>query len=622
MLLVFLLLTLGHLTHGLGHPHHLWRVYNDIPGLGVLPEYRRLGASNNSEHDFHHVANDGGRIQFKYAGKAHDDHLAVLADASAATSIEYIECVDAFKLVFFMKDIEDSHRFMKRVQNYRFISGACISNGLQIPFYREIQTFYTETSEELLSVVFNTSNVAFQSLFDEISVSFSYKPVVAKQRRLNFFDDIDDLIDDVGDTFDNLGDTLKETWNDISNKVGDLFNGESIQTKRTIPIIRLNYNETTKSVLQSNLPLMKNSSLATCQECFLNVDAGLDFKLSFGALGIPESFHVVTGGNLAARVKLKGTLPEKGTRPFRTIIPQIRISEFKLVIMGVPILIAVDVRLRGGIETTESSIGDLYFGAEIHGNATYGASWTAQNDWQIQSPQPNWDFKYWLPEWDDFNPNHGSVVVTVVPDILVTMYEVVPILISPQVKIGASFGNETKNVHGSSSLTCTASDEAYTLMYGLGLELGVGDIKLKLNGIIEGADNVVFAHGRDFGVIDILNGFHAFPDSCGPLCSGCKTDYLKNKESYRQIALGDSAITNPDNDLSAGSIVGIIIGVVGACLLGVFAYKYWQKKQVKSVKASSTLSTYTPSTPPVLSTFNPSTPPIPPPRIESRVRIT
>jgi hypothetical protein len=178
--------------------------------------------------------------------------------------------------------------------------------------------------------------------------------------------------------------------------------------------------------------------------------------------------------------------------------------------------------------------------AEIEANARFGVDWTNLNDWSKIS-EADWRYTYWEPSWDFGLDDIGATATaSISPEIIITLWHVVPLVIKPKPFIQARFGDATSNIKPQSvvdSLTCDAVADKYALEAGLDVGIGIKDVGTPDD--LDLIGGITLIKEQDFGQFNLVPAT-AF-GSCGPLCAGCLPRYKTNQQEYTTQAYASSA---------------------------------------------------------------------------------
>lgn len=330
---------------------------------------------------------------------------------------------------------------------------------------------------------------------------------------------------------------------------------------------------------------------AVCSDCYFTADLYVDVALEFGSAGIPKRFHAEAGGSVDGKVYARVTNPKipvsNGMANWHNLVPRQRIHTFNFMVGPVPVRVGVGMELNGAADINKDITANVELGASITASARFGADWSKSNDWTVIN-EADWSYDYWEPEWDfGISGSGATMYARVSPEVIVTFWEVIPLVVKPKPYIAMNFGAAVDTVKPASlvdNLNCDNKDDQYALVAGVDIGVGIKDIQVPDEVPVLGGIKLIGE--RDFGQFEVLaaRGF----EDCGPLCNGCLPRYKEEKQEYLRLAYAASANKRwdaaaapsqeqPDDGqgggISGGAIAGIVIGVlVAVALVGILAF--------------------------------------------------
>ena len=627
LLFALLFLAGGEVSATTSHPRHLFRVFRDLPGFEVSESLhgRSLSEDRTVSHASTHRLRDTN-LHLSYDAKLSKAHFALL-DPEVSSDIERIECAkDAVAVIMSSPKIaaETSASLFAR----ELISGACSNEDAdgvtEQPFYRRIKSVSVSGERVLVE----TENVGMKTLFDSLAFHFTWSPphkdplrphqvastepkptkapsenVIGGDHKRSLRKDAPQrrrlFLDKIGDFFDNLGedlvgglknllsgalatvDDIKDYWEGIVDTVTKAIRGEDAKFDKTLNLFNLNFDTVTRKAKEPSIPLY-HVPWATCEDCYFNIDVFVNLEFRFGLGGIPNKFVAEVGGEMDGKLFIKAKDPyipaDRNTmNNWHPLIERQLLGKFKFAIANVPVIIVVYGALNAAAETTEKITAEFTVGAQAHGHARFGARWDITDGWKGVKDM-NWDSDYWVPKWK-FEPNNAKVTAKISPEVIVSLYDFVPIVFKPKPQVSINFGTRGRSLPriGEDDLSqrCEKNDE-YALSAALKLGIGIGDIKFPANAFdmeVGGIDLPIdlskfglagktLIGGHDFGEIEIVKP-HAFPSKCGPICNGCYADYLENANEWMKDAYGGSADYDYDHP---GMAAIVVLLIVAACI--------------------------------------------------------
>lgn len=112
----------------------------------------------------------------------------------------------------------------------------------------------------------------------------------------------------------------------------------------------------------------------------------------------------------------------------------------------------------------------------------------------------------------------ATVTASISPEVIVTLWEVIPLVVKPKPYVSARFGRATEKITPEDvvdSLQCDRLADTYALEAGLDLGVGIKDIAVP--DLVPFVGGVVLIKEKDFGQFPVVPAT-AF-GQCGPLCT-------------------------------------------------------------------------------------------------------
>ena len=401
----------------------------------------------------------------------------------------------------------------------------------------------------------------------------------------------------VGGALDGMGDSLPEAvkghWESLVDTLKAFFDGFSLHVEPSLNLLSLNFDNATGGAANASLPLFHTqeeegdpaSAWATCEGCYFHSELRADLEIEFAPGGVPQLFHAEVGGRIAGRAFLKAESPAPAVANdmgnWHNIVPRVHLGAFTFTVGYVPVQIDVYAELNGAAWAEEALPSAIFtMGVQVEAEASFGVHWDAAGGWRkVQTA--DWNHTFWRPAWQ-FGGANGSVRAAISPEIILSVWRVVPLEVKPKVIVGAHFGDAADAIpderpgidlplaatsalfeSGATPLRnqlggdgggrrrslqapadACAAGEAYALSNAVNIGIGIEDVRLPtsvldaLPGVDSGGDGLLIAGGVDFGEAVLLPEA-GFPE-CGALCRGCLSTYERDREQLEAEAYGAS----------------------------------------------------------------------------------